>query len=181
MKNLIVILILGVCLFGCENDDDSISPITEDNSFSCYVNGELFLPKDRIGFPTQADGINVGVYPETNDWVLGFTNHDTNRSVTLFLKNVTTTGEYPVFAIEGDFGAPFELTKVHYSDTHLDDLFVSTDDTGNINVTELTLNSKIVLTFDKLTLDGLALDGTVNNDTLILTDGMLNINLDTLE
>ncbi len=102
--------------------------------------------------------------------------------MTIFLKNVVTTGVYEVSIFDTDFDfVKFENTQAQYYDTQLDDLFVSTEATGIINVIELTLNTKIVLTFDNLILDGLALDGTVNNDKLVLTNGMLNINLDTLE
>lgn len=183
MKNLILILLISISFCACNKDDDNtIPPITQENSFSCFINGDLLLPKDRIGFPTQADGIRVDLYPDSNDWRLQFSDHDTHRSVTIFLKNVVTTGAYKVFALDAeDFGALIlEDTKVQYYDTELNELFVSTEATGSIIVTELDVNSRIVLTFDRLVLDGLALDGTVNNDTLVVTDGKANINLETL-
>jgi len=52
MKNLVLIFCFSLlCFYSCNKEDDTpVPPITAENTFSCKIDGELFVPKDYGGF-----------------------------------------------------------------------------------------------------------------------------------
>ena len=67
MKLYTLVLSLLLVASSCNDDDPSAPPITAENTFSCKINGELFVPEDHGGFPVTQRGISAIVI-EGNTW-----------------------------------------------------------------------------------------------------------------
>ncbi len=169
-------LILGLLLVAssCNDDDPSAPPITAENTFSCKINGELFVPEDHGGFPIIQRGILVSQFD--NNWELKFGNGPID--VDIYIVDVIETGDYTLARSDGraDFFKKTEnlmevdLQQVTGS-TH-----VSTSSSGSIEVLELEVNKRVILQFEEIVLENLSNP----EETIVLTEGKLNINLDTL-
>ena len=174
MKNTCLILLLSIFVFSACNKDDEAPSIDEENTFSCKINGELFIPKEHGGF-YEKDGITVTLFPD-NSWliILG----DGKNKIYIYLYNVERTGSFNITESDGngDFlnetANVIELEGPGNSGSN----YRSIDNAGTINVIELDINNRIIFEFENIQL--------VNNDdpneVLNLTNGKLNINLESL-
>lgn len=176
MKKITTFILLCFLLFSsCNNDDDTAPSISQENTFSCKINGELFVPEDYSSFPNSFTGISAHIIPE-NNWFFHLQN--TQKNIYIYIVNVIETGEYMIYLSDGngDFlgeetsGFDISITGNSTPSHH------SIDNNDTVTVVELDINTRIVLEFDEITL--------VNNndpsDIVKLTDGKLNINLETL-
>lgn len=171
---LILLFALSFCT-SCNKDDDT-PPITAENTFSCKINGERFVPEDFGSFPNSFDGIMSFIPRDSNDWYFQFGNGEKN--IFIYLVDVEATGNYILKASDGDsdfFGETenvMEFSNIgNFTSTHK-----STNNSGSLKVRSLNINKKIILEFDVITLIG----NEDPNNTVTLTDGKLNINLETL-
>lgn len=161
----------------CNNDDNTVPPITQENTFSCKINGKLFVPKDHGGFPIKQDGIVVD-FQENNTWDFLFGNGEID--IYIHLANITATGNRGLGESDGDgdffqeaddlMEVDLDLANSRFGTTH-----VSTSASGTLRILELETGKRIVLEFDEIILEGVS----ESYSTIKLTDGKLNINLDT--
>lgn len=166
--------VLLVLLLSCSKDE-SAPPITQENAFSCKVNGELFVPKDHRAFLITIQGIQVFVKDSTN-WTFILNDYD---ELYIHLTSVVKTGKYSLSQSDGDrdfFNDTQNASEFHLRPSKSGAAYVSTPVSGDVEVLELELGKRIVLKFDKLVLQ----DMDDPAKTLELTDGKLNINLETL-
>lgn len=160
-------------LGGCSKDD--APPITQENSFSCKINGELFVPKDYSSFPNSFSGI-INYVSDSSDWTFVLSNGE--NTVYLYLHNVTQLGEYVLSESDGDgdfFGEELNLMEVDINNGTSYSSHKSTINSGVITVIELDMDNRIILKFDEIILSSIN-----NNGRIVLTDGKLNINRETL-
>lgn len=161
-------------LGGCSKDDNA-PPITQENSFSCKINGELFVPEDYGGFPNSLDGIII-ILSDSSDWMFRLSNG--GKTVYIYLHNVTHTGEYVLGESDGDgdfFGEESNLMEVDLTGGTSFLTHKSTNNSGIINVIELDIDNRIILKFGEIILT------EVNgSESVVLTEGKLNINRETL-
>lgn len=175
MKNSILILwFLLLGFSSCDKEVDTPAPpITAENTFSCKIDGELFVPQNHGGFiPLYGYLINI---LEDNSWIITLSNG--KKTFYLFLKNVDHTGNYEVFKSDGDLNFLYdENTVVELTDDVSNSVYTSLNNSGNIEVLSFTIGQKLILKFDEI-----ILGSTTNpNETIVLTDGKLNINKETL-
>ena len=170
-----------LCLFflgaSCQKDDapKTAPPITQENAFSCKINGVLFIPEDHYHGFNPAAGIRSYILLD-NSW--SFRLADKRRDLYIYLYNVTATGEYIVTASDGnhDFFGEIE-NQAEMTDHYVPGAtYVSVNNNEKIEVLELELDTRIILQFDSITL----VSDTDPEDVIVLTEGKLNINLETL-
>ncbi|MEL4306559.1 hypothetical protein [Joostella sp. CR20] len=170
-----IFLMFFFIVFSCSNDDDTAPPITAENTFSCKINGKLFIPKDHGGFPVIQEGI-YSFADNDGSWFFEFGNR--SADVYIYLVEVNKTGSYTLGLSEGR--AHFYQKTENLMEVDLDNVtgstHISTMQSGEIEVLELEVNKRIVLEFDKITL----VNKDDASDKVVLTDGKLNINLETL-
>ena len=178
MKTLLPILSLFLLVqISCNKDDDDTPapPITQENTFSCKINGKTFVPAGHGGFPINYSGIEVPVFTE-NKWQINI--GDGNNKILLYLYQINKTGTYSFSESDGDgffindtknlieFSANGNLTPTHHS----------TKNTGSFNIIEVIPEKKIILEFETLSLA----NNENSSDEITLIKGKLNINLETL-
>ena len=176
MKHIQIILFyLLLLVSSCSNDDVTAPPITAENTFSCKIDGNLFVPEDHGGFPATQLGIRALVVEE-NTWRFILSNSSTDLYI--YLVNVTSTGSYQLFQSDGD--ADFFQETRNLVEADLDQIngstHISTEQSGAIEVLELEVDKQIILQFDEIILSG----RDNSSETVSLTEGRLNINLETL-
>ncbi|TVZ25132.1 hypothetical protein JM83_0031 [Gillisia sp. Hel_I_86] len=175
MKNLVLLfssILLGFCSCN-KNDDAPAPPITAENTFSCNIDGELFIPKDYGGFiPLHGYLINI---LEDNSWIITLGNE--HNTLYLFIKKIDHTGKYKVFSSDGDQDFLYdENTVIELRDRANNIEYSSITGSENIDVLSFTSGEKLILKFDKI-----VLESTTNpNEIITLTNGKLNINKETL-
>ncbi|QED37000.1 hypothetical protein FK178_04425 [Antarcticibacterium arcticum] len=174
MKNYVLILsFLLLGFYSCNKEDDAFAPpITAENTFSCKIDGELFVPKDHGGFiPLYGYLIEI---LEDNSWIITLSNG--KNTLYLFIKKINNTGNYEVFASDGDQDFLYnEKTGMEFTDNGNNIEYISLNNSENIEILSYTNGQKLILKFDKI-----VLGSTTNNASIILTDGKLNINKETL-
>src|SRR5690606_7956937 len=92
-----LIFLILVHAFSCSKEE-SAPPITKENTFSCKVNGKLFVPKDHRAFLTPIHGILVYLKDSIN-WTFAFSDYDV---LYIHLVNVKETGKYSLSQSDGD-------------------------------------------------------------------------------
>jgi hypothetical protein len=182
MKLILYYLIFCVSIISCKKDDDVSSmeqqeqpPITAENTFSCKINGELFIPKDFSSFPNSFDGYNVGFPLDSNNWFSRFSNEDMNMYI--YIHNISGIGTYEIKQADGnnDFFDDVN-TVVEFSENRsLASTHISTNLSGTIEVLEYEPLNKIIFKFDEIILQ--SIDNP--NDIITLTEGKANFNLST--
>ncbi|XLS29003.1 hypothetical protein ACJD0Z_17620 [Flavobacteriaceae bacterium M23B6Z8] len=175
-KFYIISLILGFLAFlSCSDDDPKIPPITTENTFSCKIDGELFVPKDHGGFPIQQSGILVSI-EDNNSWY--FTFGDGSKDLFLYITNVTSKGDFSLELSDGDkdfFQENKNLMELDFETVSNFATHISTTESGKIQVLELEINKHIIIQFDELILR----DTNNPQNVVMLTEGKININLET--
>lgn len=171
MKALFLLLI-AIVTCSCDKEDLDAPPITQDNTFSCKIDGELFVAQPHGGF-LQMEGIIVQAMQ--NSWLVILSNR--HQKVYIKLKNVNTSGMRYIQRSE-NIRNPTEANNSIGFIANGGPIFthVSQDDTGFINVLEWK-NEILIFEFDELIL----YDIDDPTKTITLTDGKLNINLATKE
>ncbi|HSJ69035.1 MAG TPA: hypothetical protein VK921_15225 [Anditalea sp.] len=177
MKN--AILILSFLLLGCyscdKKDDILAPPITAENTFSCKIDGELFVPKEHSGFiPGKGEPIVVTNSIDNNyKIVLG----DGSKDIYIHLYNLDGIGNYDLSTSNGDnFFVGDEFSSMEFKKNGISYNFVSSEDSGNIEILLFEPNKKIIFQFDEIKL----FNPGDPNHFIMFTDGKLNINLETL-
>lgn len=178
MKNLFFLLLISTFL-SCGNDDEAVEQppqISEENTFSCKIDGELFVAETFSRFPNTFPGIIAGVLSGTNNWTIMLRNSD--NVIHIYITEVVDTGNYIIKFSDGDsfFFGETETVVEFGRDSSSSSTHHSIDGSGIININELVVNLKLIATFNEILL--------VSNDnpqeTVILTEGKLNINLESL-
>lgn len=174
-KILLLLLFLSLSFSGCTKEDDNprVPPITEQNTFSCYVEGELFLPKNHGGF-YNLYGYLISIL-EDNSWIITLSNG--KITLYLFIKEVNRTGFYEVSGSDGNqFFVQDSATAVEMRDEVADVEYISLNNASKIEVLHFVPNEELMLQFNEITL--IAVDDPENK--IILSEGKLNINKETL-
>ena len=69
MKKLFFLLLISLLISSCEKDDDLLAPpITRENTFSCKINGKIFIAQDHGGFTARDYGISLKI--TESKWLL---------------------------------------------------------------------------------------------------------------
>ena len=193
MKNLTKILFLcGVIVimaFSCEkeNDEPQLPPATQTgaNTFGCYINGELLVPKDGTGIP-RAKGLRGGLAEgyDNQDYFFinagNYLNKDGDH-IYIYIPSLAQEGIFTFKQSKGHIGAVVSPNFPHifcgtYDGVNLGKIYYSFDNSGTINITRLdTTNSIISGTFQ------LKVQNKDNpDDTIEVTEGRFDINQKTL-
>ncbi|WP_415376746.1 hypothetical protein [Patiriisocius sp. Uisw_017] len=100
MKFMLIYLMLCLSIFSCKKDDDAPPmeqedpppitaenppPITAENTFSCNINGELFIPEDFSSFPNNYDGYKAFFIDQTNSFFSLFRNQDMSMFIYIYI------------------------------------------------------------------------------------------------
>lgn len=182
MKLILYYLIFCVSIISCKKDDDAAPteqqeqpPITAENTFSCKINGEVFIPKDFSNFPNTSDGYKIFFVDVQNSWFSLFRNPTDNLYI--YIYNLDSIGDYTLGLADGDsFFPPDDDTVIEYSaNGDLVTTHISTSISGSIEVLELDFGNKIIFQFDEIILKGI----DDPNDIITLTEGKANFNLAT--
>lgn len=175
LKILCLFLLLVLVLVSSCSKEEPGPPITKENTFSCKVNGKLFVPKDHGSFSGTIWGILNRLKDSTN-WTFVLSNHDV---LYIYLVDVRETGKYNIGKSDGDsdfFNDTLNAVEFHFNSSKSGDTFVSTSTSGDIEILELDVGKRIVFQFDRLELQG----KNDPNKRLVLSEGKLNINRETL-
>ena len=163
MKTIRKILLLGSLLTlltssSCDNDDIE----TGDESFSCYINGELFIPKSNVNlldtFPLQEELVfnrdtyffiravnkEYGIFFNITNFDLGRFNLNTsNRNNFNYQLNhvIVSTGDKVYLSKEGSGSVTFtEVSDTNVAGTFEFTLYNENDETDIIKVTKGKFN-----------------------------------------
>lgn len=177
MKNLVLLfsfILLSFC--SCNKKDDAPAPpITAENTFSCNIDGELFVPKEHSGFiPGKGEPIIVTNSIDNNyKIILG----DGSKDIYIHLYNLNLKGIYQLSSSNGDnFFVGDEFSSMELKQNGISYNYVSSEESGNIDILFFEPKKKIVFQFDEIRL----YNPDDHNDSIKLTNGKLNVNLDTL-
>ena len=177
MKTDLCFILCGLLLFcaACDKDDPPkpVPPITQENTFSCKINGEVFIPEPHGVLPTSP-GIRV-ILHNGNSWLFDLANK--RRDIYIYIYNVTATGKFTIVASDGDndfFGETENRAEMEDDLLKID--YASLNNNEEINILELEINKSIIFEFDEITL----VNVTDPTDVLVLSEGKLNVNLETL-
>jgi hypothetical protein len=173
MKNLVLIFsFLLLSFYSCNKEDDTPVPqITAENTFSCKIDGELFVPKINGGF-IKFPGIIV--ITNDNNWHLILNNGE--KELHIYLSKLNRTGNYNISESDGNKDFFNETSNAIELDDTPELYYISKQDSGLIKVLEFEEGKRLIFQFDKLKLYNL------NNlgNSIVLENGKLNINLETL-
>jgi len=177
MKNLVLIFCFSLlCFYSCNKEDDTpVPPITAENTFSCKIEGELFVPKEHSGFiPGKGEPIMVTNSIDNNyKIIIG----DGSKDIYIHLYNLNRIGNYELSSSNGDnFFVGDEFSSMELKQNGISYNYVSSEDSGNIEILLFEPNKKIIFQFDEIKL----YNPDDSNQSIMLSDGKLNINLDTL-
>lgn len=172
MKTTCLILLLSISFFSACNKDDDAPSIDEENTFSCKINGELFVPREHGGF-NRKDGITVTLFPD-NSWL--FILGDGDNKIYMYLYNIENTGSFIISESDGNGDFLNETANVIELESSENSNYRSIGNTGTLNVIGFDINNKIILEFENIQL----VDNDNPNAVLNLIDGKLNVNLETL-
>mgnify|MGYP003662775999 CR=1 FL=1 len=178
MKTMLIYLFTFLTLFACKNDDDQpveAPPITAENTFSCKIDGELFIPEDYASFPNNFDAYNVFFIEANSSWFSLFLNEE--RSIHIYIHDLINVGTYTIGDADGNNNFTDETTTViEFSENQsLEPTHISTSASGTIEVLELEFGRRIIFKFDEIVLQRIG----DPSDIITLTDGKANFNLDT--
>ncbi|WP_066219104.1 hypothetical protein [Formosa haliotis] len=84
---------------GCFSDE-TIPPITTENTFSCRINDDVFLPKDHGSLPV-IKRVLVSLQVKMIGF-LTFKIQNSKSQIKLYLKDVTHTGTYDLSLSDGN-------------------------------------------------------------------------------
>lgn len=174
MKNLSFLLIFSLLgILGCNKSDDTppAPPITAENTFSCKINGELFVPENHGGFIDQY-GYQIRIF-DKNSWTIILSNDKV--TLYLFLKNIDHEGIYEISRSDGDNDFLYDENNAVEFRNRVNNSQYNSINSGEIEVLNFEEEKSLVLKFNEI-----QLESEDSNDTLILTDGKLNINKETL-
>ncbi len=171
MKKLIILLIL---ITSCSNDDDLVIPsISDENSFTCKIDNEIFVAKNHRGFYAgTGKPIMTTIFNNNLKIILG----DGKTDIYLYLNDLNELGDYEIEEIEensfyGDHNVSSASLRKNNGET-----FFSIINSGKIQVIEFERDEKLILKFDEIILQ----DSNNADNLIVLSDGMLNINYNTL-
>ncbi len=177
LKLLIPIFCILLCFSSCLKDDTPkvAPPITQENSFSCKINGELFIPEPHGGLFASSPPIRA-ILQDNNTWKFNMGNG--LIEIYIYLYNATEIGEYTITESEGIVNYVGETENlVEMTDFYVPGVvYISTNNNDKINVLELEIDNKIIFEFDEIIL----VNNTDPEDIIILSEGKLNINKETL-
>lgn len=170
-----LMIFLFLALTGCTEKDDDLSPpsITQENTFSCYIGNNLFIPENHGGF-YNFSGYLISIL-EDNSWIVTLSNGRT--TLYLFLKEVKRTGHYEISGSDGNQFFVQDLnTAVELRDEVSNIEYVSVNSASKLEVLHFIPDRELVLQFDEIVL--VAVDDPENK--IVLSQGKLNINKETL-
>ncbi|HSP82201.1 MAG TPA: hypothetical protein VLN72_00555 [Gillisia sp.] len=173
MKNAVLIFSFLLLSFCSCNKEDVVPapPITAENTFSCKIDGELFVPKQNGGF-IRFPGIIV--ITNDNNWHLILNNGE--KELHIYLANLNRVGNYIISDSDGNKDFFNETRNAVELDDTSELYYISKQDSGLIEVIELEQGKRLIFQFDKLKL----YNSNNPGKSIMLEDGKLNINLENL-
>lgn len=176
MKKFILIFsFIILSFYSCNKEDDDPSPtITVENSFSCKINGELFIPKKHGGFLNTSEGIKVNLLPN-NTWKLNL--GDGSYDLFIYLSNISNTGHIDIEESDGNLDFFEEkVNLIELKNRNTNRVFYSLFKISAINIRKITSRKNLILEFGEIKL----LNSQNSSDTITISEGKLNLSLDTL-
>ena len=172
-KSIILLLnILIISFYSCKKEDDiPAPPITAENTFSCKMDEELFVPKRNGGF-IRFPGIIV--ITNEDNWHLILNNGE--KELHIYLANLNRIGNYNISDSDGNKDFFNETSNAVELDDTSELYYISKEDSGLIEVIELEQGKRLIFQFDEIKLYNM----NNRNHFIMLTDGKLNLNLVTL-
>ncbi|PRX39052.1 hypothetical protein [Salegentibacter salegens] len=176
MKNFIVILcFLLLGCYACEKQENvSIPPITAENTFSCKIDGEVFIQKEHGGFLKTEDGLKVNLLAN-NTWKINL--GDGNHDLFIYLSNIPSSGSINIEQSDGDLDFfEEERNLIELNDRNTNKVFYSLFKSKAITIKSFTSRENLIFEFGEIIL----LNSENSSDTIELSQGKLNINLEIL-
>ena len=166
-------LIISFLFPSCQKEDDNpiVPPITAENTFSCKINGDVFIPENHGGFIDQY-GYQIRIFGK-NSWTIILSNDKV--TLYIFLKEISHTGTYEIHKSDGDQDFLYdENSAIEFRD-RVNQKGYSSINSGEIEVLSFEEGKTLMLKFNKI-----ILEENNSNDQIKLSDGKLNINKETL-
>ena len=198
-SNFFYLIFLVPLLFvaSCKENDispDTLPPITQEglNTFGCYIDGELLVPKDgKPGFGSGRTAKGLKIYYRkdslTNSlkppyFAILASNYIDNKGdlIYIYIPSLTTVGDYNINESNGQEGIdsppnPHVLANVYDSENGFK-RYLSFNHSGKVIVTRFdTINTIYSGTFSLK-----MVDAETKSDTISVTEGRFDINWSTL-
>jgi len=154
-------------------------PETGENSFSCYINKEKFIPRTTNDIENIKSQVNhpLGIVVKNKSIEIIAAND--YLYLVLFIKELGGEGSYALLQSAG-FGVSDTLnnrsTLVYYENYHVPYRSSNPPPSGEINITELSNNNRHI----KGTFNVTLYKETDPNDSIKITNGKFDVNLNTL-
>jgi hypothetical protein len=150
MKNIAIILASLLILTGCKKSVDALPDATQTgaNTFGLKLNGQYWVPQTFAGI--NAPNLSAQLSgPNLNDLVItaqNFASEPTETQFTLYVKNITGPGTYPLNETTGIYpGASASYAYyVKRKINPLNEWMTSTQNTGVVTITKWDMPNKIV-------------------------------------
>jgi len=199
MKNIFLTLLCALSLLsitGCSNDDPPKDTLPEAttigaNTAGCYIDGKLLVPKDGdTGFTGTAYGLTVGGGNNFNAPIIGddyfyvrIVNHRDRPTYSIWLQIDDMSdgeGAYPFGQANGLYfmdgpNNPFAIV-MYYDGVNVAKTYYSSENSGNINITQFDYYNGIYSGTFNLTL----YNKDNPTDTIEITEGRFDIRIATL-
>ena len=146
----------------CETNDIE----TRDESFSCYINGRLFVPKDSTNL-TSTSPNNDGVFFLVYDNFFNVKSYNSDNFVYITIIN-QNTGEFDLNKSHGIYGLDDPNTINHAIIKINNKTYLSRDNSGSVTFTEVS-DTNVEGTFE-FTL----YNENDDSDTIRVTNGKFN-------
>ncbi len=200
MKQSLYLALLAILLFSCGNDDDTdtsptnertLPPITQTgaNTFGCYIDDILFLPRDGDGTFNNSDpAVLVWGDPTGNSLYQEYdlNDHKSEKTTSLFIHiqnlHQNTIDEYIVDESNGLTSIDGMQNSYMHCRIWRDDVgnyqtYLSYENSGIINITNYDLTLRLV----SGTFSGSVRNFETPHDTIQITNGRFDFKWDTID
>lgn len=144
MKHLVLTLCFLFAISCGRNSDDSdtqntLPPATQTgaNTAGCYINGTLLLPKNGSQSIGGSPKYGLDLNSIGNDYYIDIKNWENGNHLYLFIKNLTTFGNYPVHQ-SGGVATPNTQNNTQKLLQFNGNTFISADNAGTVQVTNFS-------------------------------------------
>jgi len=181
MKNILFAIVCFAFISSCgrgsgdSTPPETLPPATQNgaNTAGCYVNGTLLLPKNGSQSIGGSPKYGLDLNSIGNDYYIDIKNWENGNHLYLFIKNLTTVGNYPVLQ-SGGVATPNTQNNTQMLLQCNGNTFISADNAGTVEVT----NFSYPLFSGKYS--AILYNKTNPSETIQITEGRFDINRQTL-
>ena len=181
MKTLFITLSFLLVITACTKNDleDQLPPITQtgENTFGCYVDGKIFMPKDQEGYYPSGGGRPKGLYVVGGAHYFSITARNYIDFFIYIPENYLGLEEKTyIFDASNGYAAGQGGDNPQSFCYGIDAKYLSVQNSGSITFTKIDHNSGLLVGVFNLTV----VNEDDPNDVIEITDGRFDIDLGTL-